>query len=166
MILVALLVAVLSVSINASLAKVQAEEALVARNETQELWFDQTINHFAADQNATFQQRYYEVNEFWSNFTGPILLNIGGKGALEHAPAGFTHTIAAKFEHRFYGKSISNNNLSTENYQFLTVQQALADLKHFKDTYQSLLGTEDADQWIAIGGSYPGALSAWFRVAI
>jgi hypothetical protein len=47
----------------------------------------------------------------------------------------------------------------------LTVQQALADLKHFKESYQQQLGAEDANQWIAIGGSYPGALSAWFRVA-
>lgn len=58
-----------------------------------------------------------------------------------------------------------NGDLSTANYRYLTVQQALADLKHFKESYQRELGAEDANQWIAIGGSYPGALSAWFRVA-
>lgn len=44
------------------------------------------------------------------------------------------------------------------------MQQALADLKHFKESYQKTLPTTH-NKWIAVGGSYPGALSAWFRVA-
>lgn len=67
-------------------------------------------------------------------------------------------------EHRFYGKSIPNGNLETENYKYLTVQQALADLKHFRESYQKTLPSA-SNKWIAIGGSYPGALSAWFRIA-
>jgi pimeloyl-ACP methyl ester carboxylesterase len=70
-------------------------------------------------------------------------------------------------EHRFYGQSIPNGALSTANYRFLTVQQALADLAHFRDVYQRehMPGSTGGNQWIAVGGSYPGALSAWFRVA-
>ncbi|EEY54987.1 serine protease family S28, putative [Phytophthora infestans T30-4] len=151
---------------------VQAESQLLFKTEAQQLWFNQTVDHFASDSNATFQQRYYEVNKFWSKPDGPVILYIGGEGAMEKAPAGFVHVIAQKFdakilalEHRFYGRSIPNGDLSTENYRYLTVQQALADLKHFKESYQSQLGAKDANQWIAIGGSYPGALSAWFRIA-
>ncbi|KAG6966497.1 hypothetical protein JG687_00004816 [Phytophthora cactorum] len=151
---------------------VQEEDQLLFKAEAQQLWFNQSVDHFASDSSATFQQRYYEVDKFWSKPNGPVILYIGGEGALERAPAGFVHVIAQKFgakilalEHRFYGKSIPNGDLSTENYQYLTVQQALADLKHFKESYQSQLGTDDSNQWIAIGGSYPGALSAWFRVA-
>lgn len=70
-------------------------------------------------------------------------------------------------EHRFYGQSIPNGDLSSDNYQYLTVQQALADLAHFRDVYQRehMPGSTGTNKWIAIGGSYPGALSAWFRVA-
>ncbi|KAE9024294.1 hypothetical protein PR002_g11495 [Phytophthora rubi] len=152
---------------------VQAEDQLLFRAQAQQLWFSQQLDHFSdANANATFQQRYYEVDEFWTAPSGPVILYIGGEGALEQAPAGFVHVIAQKFgakivalEHRFYGKSVPNGDLSTTNYRYLTVQQALADLKHFKESYQRQLGAEDANQWIAVGGSYPGALSAWFRVA-
>lgn len=68
-------------------------------------------------------------------------------------------------EHRFYGESIPNGNLETDNYRFLTVEQALADLKHFREAYQQSMYPSTANKWIAIGGSYPGALAAWFRVA-
>ncbi|CAI5744740.1 unnamed protein product [Peronospora destructor] len=101
-----------------------------------------------ADHNATFQQRYYQVDKFWTKPTNPILLYIGGEGSLDQAPIGFVHVIAEKFgakilalEHRFY------------------------DLKHFKESYQNQLDAENTNHWIVIGGSYPGALAAWFRVA-
>lgn len=45
------------------------------------------------------------------------------------------------------------------------MQQALADLKHFKESYQKTTLPGASNKWIAIGGSYPGALSAWFRIA-
>ncbi|CEG41867.1 serine protease family [Plasmopara halstedii] len=148
---------------------VQAAQQMMPKFQAKDLWFNQSVDHFDAKNNATFQQRYYEVNEFWNKPNGPIILYIGGEGALEHAPSGFVHVLAKTFgakilalEHRFYGKSIPNGDLSTNNYQFLTVQQALADLKHFKESLQRSLGT---NSWITIGGSYPGALSAWFRVA-
>ncbi|OWZ08800.1 Serine protease [Phytophthora megakarya] len=150
---------------------VQEEDQVLFKTEAQQLWFDQNVDHFADENNATFQQRYYQVDKFWTKPDGPVILYIGGEGALEQAPGGFVHVIAQKFgakilalEHRFYGKSTPNGDLTTENYRYLTVQQALADLKHFKESYQSQL-SEDTNQWIAIGGSYPGALSAWFRVA-
>ncbi|KAF4322659.1 hypothetical protein JM18_003251 [Phytophthora kernoviae] len=150
---------------------IQAEDNLLVQVDAQQHWFTQQVDHVASDSNDTFQQRYYEQNEFWTAPTGPVILYIGGEGAMEKPPGGFVSVIAQKFvqilalEHRFYGKSVPNGDLSTENYRYLTVQQALADLKHFKESYQEKLGTEDGNKWIAIGGSYPGALSAWFRVA-
>ncbi|KAG7389148.1 hypothetical protein PHYBOEH_007563 [Phytophthora boehmeriae] len=151
---------------------IQEEENLLVQVDAQELWFTQQVDHFSSDSNDTFQQRYYEQNTFWTAPNGPVILYIGGEGAMEKPPAGFVSVIAQKFgakvlalEHRFYGKSVPNGDLSTENYRHLTVQQALADLKHFKESYQEELGAEGGNQWIGIGGSYPGALSAWFRVA-
>ncbi|TYZ58009.1 hypothetical protein PybrP1_003504 [[Pythium] brassicae (nom. inval.)] len=156
----------------------QLFQANVANNAA--LWFTQRVDHFAADgeserlaqaTNATFQQRYYEMNSFWRKPDGPVILYIGGEGPLTGTPAGFVHVLAEKFgakilalEHRFYGESVPNGNLETSNYRFLTVQQALADLKHFREAYQQTLPGA-GNQWIAVGGSYPGALAAWFRVA-
>jgi len=65
-------------------------------------------------------------------------------------------------EHRFYGQSVPKNDLSTDNLRFLSVEQALADLNRFSEEYKKTLTTKK-NPWIAVGGSYPGALSAWYR---
>ena len=71
-------------------------------------------------------------------------------------------------EHRFYGESLpyGNDSLKLENiYGLLNVQQALEDLAEFigfvKET--SAHGVGRRNPWFTIGGSYPGAMSAWFR---
>ena len=66
-------------------------------------------------------------------------------------------------EHRFYGESIPYGNATTENYRYLTVEQALADLAGFTAFYKSLVPQTADAKWVAFGGSYPGALSSWYR---
>lgn len=63
-------------------------------------------------------------------------------------------------EHRFYGKSIPYGNLELSNLKYLTAEQALADLAYFI----TAMNADKTDrEVVVIGGSYPGALSAWFR---
>ena len=64
-------------------------------------------------------------------------------------------------EHRYYGESQPFGDWATENFEYLNVDQALADTAYFIDNQNEALGYK-AD-WIVIGGSYPGALSAWFK---
>ncbi len=49
--------------------------------------------------------------------------------------------------------------------KLLTSEQALADTAYFikQVTNNRLLGITN-NPWITFGGSYPGALSAWFRI--
>ena len=68
-------------------------------------------------------------------------------------------------EHRYYGDSQPSSDeqggWSYDNLQWLNAPQALADIAHFIDsTNEDLVGHHD---WVVIGGSYPGALSAWFK---
>jgi hypothetical protein len=44
------------------------------------------------------------------------------------------------------------------------VENALADLANFMNTKSADLKSSGLRQWLMIGGSYPGALSAWFRL--
>jgi serine protease 16 len=53
---------------------------------------------------------------------------------------------------------------STENLAYLTSKQALADLAAFRNFIHTSYGLSDSNRWIAFGGSYPGALAAWFRL--
>jgi len=62
-------------------------------------------------------------------------------------------------EHRYYGESQPFPNLKTENLVHLNSEQALADLAGFLTAQ----GAGAKKPTIVIGGSYPGALSAWFR---
>jgi len=70
--------------------------------------------------------------------------------------------LMVALEHRFYGQSQPFADLSTPNLAYLSSQQALADaanfLVHFKQSYPT------AGDVIVFGGSYPGALAAWFRL--
>ena len=70
-------------------------------------------------------------------------------------------------EHRFYGNSTPfhddlSNATSYENLKFLNSTQALEDIAQF---IQFINARESPRifQWVVIGGSYPGALSAWFK---
>lgn len=62
-----------------------------------------------------------------------------------------------------FGKTA--NSYSLENLKYLTADQALDDLASFIQFAKStnLFGITPNMPWVTIGGSYPGALSAWFR---
>lgn len=48
--------------------------------------------------------------------------------------------------------------------QWLNSEQALSDLAYFTETLKSKgMYRIKNNPWIAVGGSYPGALSAWYR---
>ena len=69
-------------------------------------------------------------------------------------------------EHRFYGDSQPFGDWSTANLKYLNSTQALADLKNFIVTTDAQLVEKYGGKprkWVTIGGSYPGALSAWFN---
>ena len=58
-----------------------------------------------------------------------------------------------------------NNSLNLDKMVYLTSERALSDIAYFIQTMQ---GTKShkitaSPPFITVGGSYPGALSAWFR---
>ncbi len=74
--------------------------------------------------------------------------------------------LVLTLEHRFYGRSLpfGNDSLTVQNMRLLNSEQALKDLAYFTEqvTTKGLHGVKN-NPWISIGGSYPGALSAWYR---
>lgn len=56
-------------------------------------------------------------------------------------------------------------SLSLPNLRYLTSEQALSDLAYFitKMSKSGQYKITPKNPWLTIGGSYPGALSAWFR---
>ncbi len=73
--------------------------------------------------------------------------------SLSACVSGFTGLVIA-VEHRFYGESVPKDGLSSK-LEFLTVEQALADLVAIINAYNE---KDPGRKWIACGGSYSGAL--------
>jgi hypothetical protein len=69
-------------------------------------------------------------------------------------------------EHRYWGFSSPFAELTTENLQYQTLENAIADLNYFALKVKlpfDTSGATNADKapWVLVGGSYSGALTAW-----
>ena len=117
---------------------------------------------------GTYSQRYWYDNEYWTDTNGPNFIYFCGEyvcspPAERHFPFQVGANMGARLfviEHRFYGESQPTSDWSVQNFQLLNAGQALADFAYFL-TQMNL--DNPSRQTIVIGGSYPGALSAWFR---
>ncbi|KAL6905186.1 hypothetical protein ACP4OV_002787 [Aristida adscensionis] len=141
----------------------------------EERWMSQTLDHFNPTDHRQFKQRYYEFLDYFRAPNGPIFLKIGGEAPNNGISNDYLAVMAKKFgaalvspEHRYYGKSSPFDSLTTENLKFLSSKQALFDLAVFRQYYQETLNAKynhsGDSSWFVFGGSYAGALSAWFRL--
>ncbi|XP_078517213.1 thymus-specific serine protease-like [Lissotriton helveticus] len=142
-------------------------------NEPVEGYIRQPLDHFNRRNNATYNQRYWINEEYWQRKDGPVFLYIGGESSLsefavmvgEHVELAQKHgALLVALEHRFYGASINPDGLVLDNLRFLSSQQALADLASFHLYVTQKYSLTPENTWICFGGSYPGSLSAWFRL--
>uniref|UniRef100_A0A665VQA6 Serine protease 16 n=1 Tax=Echeneis naucrates TaxID=173247 RepID=A0A665VQA6_ECHNA len=128
----------------------------------------QPLDHFNRRRVGTFAQRFFVNEAYWQRPDGPVFLFIGGEGPIykfdvlagHHVDMAGEHgALLLAVEHRFYGDSINPDGLETENLADLSSQQALVSgpcrFQSFNLSCRNI--------WISFGGSYSGALSAWFR---
>ncbi|OAY60835.1 probable serine protease EDA2 [Manihot esculenta] len=143
---------------------------------TEELWFNQILDHYSPYDRREFKQRYYEFVEYFRVPDGPIFLKICGEASCNGIANDYLSVLAKKFgaaivslEHRYYGKSTPFKTTETKNLRYLSSKQALFDLAVFRQQYQESLNlklnrTNIENPWFVFGISYSGALSAWFRL--
>lgn len=144
---------------------------------TTPLWLNQTLDHFAPENSPKFAQRYFEFLDYFDAPHGPIFLIICGENICGGILNDYIAVLGKRFgaalvtlEHRYYGYSYPFSNLATENLKYLTSKQALFDLATFRNYYQDQINKKynlsrtAENSWINFGGSYAGALSAWFRL--
>lgn len=130
--------------------------------------------------NDTFNLRYwFDASHYKAG--GPVIIlqsgETSGKARLPFLQKGLlaqmaeaTGGIAVVLEHRYYGTSYPVPDLSTENFRFLTTEQAMADEAYFASNIQFPGLEEHGDltakttPYIGYGGSYAGAFSAFLRV--
>ena len=140
--------------------------------------YTQLIDHFPPEplpDADTYQQRYWVNDDYYDAAAGgPVVVYICGEwtcsGGSVEAPYnvfGIKHKAKLiSLEHRFYGTSqpfnASSGGWSTENLKYLNTSQALADTAQFINYINSTL-TVKTDNFMIVGGSYPGAMVAWFK---
>lgn len=143
--------------------------AAVDANGINEQTFTQWIDH-TNPAKGTFQQRYYLDETYSTSNNSPVFFYICGEAVCsKSALSGAIRTMAEKYhaklvalEHRYYGKSSPYQQLTTANLNELTIDNALKDLARFQ---QSISKEKHwTGKWITFGGSYPGSLSAYYRL--
>lgn len=137
--------------------------------------FQQTLDHYQEKDLRKFDQRYFENLAYYDGNPGrPILLYIGGESEFSEAAyiqrgsitkiAKETNAIILGLEHRFFGNSQPFPYLNKTSMEYLTVDQALADIAAFLSFARLEYCSDSTCDVLVIGGSYPGALSSWFRL--
>jgi pimeloyl-ACP methyl ester carboxylesterase len=135
--------------------------------------FDQVIDHFSKSKKlkaATFKQRYFIDSTLAKGDSAPVIYYFCGEGTCDGATSSsLVNTIAKKYgahrvalEHRYYGYSQPFKTLESKNMKYLSMDQAIEDLAAFQIYATNSLGLKG--KWIAVGGSYSGELSAFYRL--
>lgn len=144
-------------------------QSLAAPSTIHQAFFTQLLDHSYPAQ-GTFAQRYYIDETYSTSDKDPVFFYICGEaacttnalnGAIRHYAKKY-HAKLIALEHRYYGQSIPLDSFSTQDLGKLTTEEALNDLAYFQ---QSIVRKKNwQGKWIAFGGSYPGSLSAWYRL--
>ncbi len=149
--------------------KLFEQQAAVAPDSVRTGHFKQYVDHDNPSA-GVFKQRYYIDEMYGKDNNAPVFLYICGesecnRGALSGAIRVYAKKYHAKLvalEHRYYGKSLPANKLSTNNLQHLSTNAALNDLDRFQNSMRK--SNHWTGKWVAFGGSYPGSLAAYYRL--
>lgn len=143
------------------------------------LYFQNLIDHFDPA-SQTYTQRYYQN---LTNFKGPgspIIVIMGGEGAISpdtgiyypYAGVVFAERVGGAViepEHRYFGTSLPTAPYDTHALRLLTAEQALADAAVLIQAKRAELkcsgeGGQPRCPVIVCGGSYPAFLAAMMRL--
>ncbi|XP_062555131.1 putative serine protease K12H4.7 [Armigeres subalbatus] len=133
--------------------------------------FRTRVDHFNPQNRDTFEFEYFSNDQFYQP-GGPIFIFVGGNWPLSqyYIEAGHFFSIANyenawlfANEHRYYGNSFPVPDLSLENLQYLTVEQAMVDLAELIYHLKRNVVRDNNARVILLGTGYAGAIATWMR---
>ncbi|XP_017846889.1 putative serine protease K12H4.7 [Drosophila busckii] len=139
--------------------------------EETELWLEQKLDHFNDSDARTFQMRYL-VSDSYYKLGQPIFIIVNGEWAMENKTKlnGYVYEMIKGFngylietEHRYFGKTQPFSIYTAETLQYLSMQQALADLAHFIKYKKSHVPALAKSKVFLIGCSYAAGLVVHMR---
>jgi len=133
-------------------------------------FFDNRIDHFNLTSTDTFKQKYWHIDDYFDKEKGAAILYVQGEApgnivGDRGIPLDLAKELKAKLfalQHRFYGTSQPCKDWSLECLRLLNHHQAMADMANFIENKTREMGDPNR-KWLVIGGSYAGALVAWFK---
>jgi pimeloyl-ACP methyl ester carboxylesterase len=132
--------------------------------------FMQEIDHprQAGPSIGQFAQRFWYSTQFAKSADAPVIFYFCGEApcdpwyATTMADAAYALNAAVVvLEHRYYGASLPYPDLTLDHMKYLTIHNALEDAAAFETWAKANLPL--SGKWIAVGGSYPGMLAAFYR---
>lgn len=161
---------ILSTTLHANNTKKAENQSSPSKQNYQDNYYPQTLNHSDPKDPRKFQQRYFIDSSAASNSNSPVILYIGNEAELgyllnnsfvpEMAQKLKAHFIA--LEHRYYGKSQPFQILSVKNLSYLNYDNALQDIAQFQRFMRKEKGLRG--KWIVVGQSYGANLAAFYKL--
>jgi hypothetical protein len=149
-------------------------------NQSVAYFMGQTMDHFNLSDTRTFGQRYFVIDDYFAAPDGPVILNICGEYTCPGLMPARLFPLELAQEHgamvvtveaRFYGLTQPFQGQNTvEALSLLNSRQHIADLATFLQFLQESINANysrpagSTNKIAVVGGSYPGALSSWFRL--
>ncbi|KAL2180573.1 serine carboxypeptidase S28-domain-containing protein [Thermothelomyces heterothallicus CBS 202.75] len=148
-------------------------------------WFTQPIDHKNASNNKSWQQIYCVDPQWWTPGAPVVLMTPGGEPITwaVNSARGFSYlkntTLAGRYaqelgaaavvvEHRYFGGSSPYDGFDAETLQYLTLEQAAADLVNFAQNVTFPFDKEQTSvaskvPWVYWGSSYSATLGSWIE---
>ncbi len=134
--------------------------------------FVQKVDHFSTTDQRTFRQRFFIDSSYAKSPAdrAPVLFLICGESTCGGANSSeMVNQLAKKIgahrvalEHRYYGYSQPFKTLESDHLIYLSMAQAIEDLAAFQKF--AMMNLNLRGKWVAVGGSYPGEVSAFYRM--
>ncbi|XP_058446565.1 thymus-specific serine protease-like [Malaya genurostris] len=143
----------------------------VASGMVREGWFETRVDHFNPRNQDTFSMRYY-ANDEHAYRNGPIFVIVGGDWAIDlrYLTEGLFYDVAyleGAFlfanEHRYFGHSLPFEDAMTYHLDFLTVDQALADLAEWISYLKTTVVENPNAKVVLLGYGHGGTLANYFH---
>ncbi|XP_058824143.1 putative serine protease K12H4.7 [Topomyia yanbarensis] len=143
----------------------------VASGVVRESWFETRVDHFNPRNRDTYSMRYYANDENAYRY-GPIFVIVGTDSAINtrYLSEGLFFDIAYlegahmfANEHRYFGRSLPVSDATTENMDFLTIDQTLADLAEWIHYLKMDVVNNPNAKIVLLGYGHGGTLASYFH---
>jgi pimeloyl-ACP methyl ester carboxylesterase len=137
--------------------------------------FEQRLDPAQTSDARTFRQRYVVDSRYAHGPSAPVLYFICGEASCDAeelfsptkmsiaAIAEALHARMVGLEHRYFGQSQPFETLDAESLRFLSVDNAVEDLRGFEQWMRGTRHPEWTGRWFAVGVSYSANLAATYR---